>query len=309
LGFRIGDGPDAKAEQLVELSVLSNQTHFTTNSITYPDSIDSIGRPNTIATNAFRERGPFDVVNLDVCGGILHGDPAPLLNAIKYILDSQVQRPLPWLLFVTTTAKAEHIAADVITKFFSMVTKNCEKVAAFNGLFTEIAAKNLGMSAPECLKNPAGLHQDGFLRFFTLAFGKWLLANLSTNNPRSNVTLRSVYTFRNTERDEPEMLSLAYLVSPVIGGGADPSGLTAPGIATPEVEYADGAVQLIAASIEGVQDLDQVWQMKAESKLQIVSECEDLLKAIGVDDDGLAAWRTRHGLGGILMQRDEVCGP
>ncbi len=295
LGFRTGDGSAAKPVHLRELQALSNSHHYTQTSITIPDNIQNIGRPNTIATTAFQARGPFDVVNLDVCGGVLHGNTTPLLNAIKYVLSSQIQRNEPWLLFVTTAAKAEDIETEVITKFFSAVTTNCDTVTAFKKELVEVAAR-FSISAEESLLNPATMKQDGFLRFFTLAFGKWLLANLALNTPRAIATLHSAYSFRNTDRTEPEMLSLAYVISPVIGGGADPTQLTKPGVPHPSEEYAASSVRLISASLDGIKDLDHVWHQEPQLKATVVGECEDLLKAIGVDDSGLQAWRQRHGL-------------
>lgn len=297
LGFRKGDGGETKPERLNELPALSNQTHYTPESITYPDNIANIGRPDTLATTAFIERGPFDVVNLDVCGGMLHGDTTPLLSAIKYVLTSQIQRPLPWLLFVTTAAKAEDISPEVIAKFFAIIQANCKRDAGFQKLLAERSLK-LQVVAEKCLEDPAKLPPDGFLRYFTLAFGKWLAANLWANNPRSTVTLKSVFSFRNTGRREPEMLSLAYLISPLIRGGADPSGLTGYGAAAPdpEQEYTTMAVTLVDSSLDGLKDLDQVWCLDRTLKVQIVAECEDLLRTLGADDAGIEAWRCRHGL-------------
>ena len=295
LGFRTGGGSDAKAVHLRELQALSNSNHYTQNSITFPDCIENIGKPNTIAANAFQERGPFDVVNLDVCGGVLHGNTTPLLIAIKHVLSSQVQRGEPWLLFVTTAAKAEDIEKEVITKFFSVVTKNCDTLAPFKKELSDVAAR-FGISAEESLQNPAAMNQDGFLRFFTLAFGKWLLANLALNTPRATAKLHSAYSFRNSKRAEPEMLSLAYVISPVIGGGADPTRLTNPGVPLPSEEYTASSVRLISASLDGIKDLDHVWHQEPKLKATIVGECEDLLTAIGVDDSGLQEWRQEHGL-------------
>jgi len=295
LGFRSGGVSDAMVLNLRELQALSTFDHYTQNSVTVRDCVENIGLKNTLATNAFEERGPFDVVNLDVCGGILHGNTTPLLNAVKYVLSSQVQRNDPWLLFVTTTAKADDIEHAVITKFFSTVITNCDTVTEFKDELINVAAK-IGISAEESLENPTGLQQDGFLRFFTLAFGKWLLANLAQNSPRATVTLQSVYSFRNKDRTEPEMLSLAYLISPVISGGADPSGLTNPGYPSPTKEYTDSSVGLIASSINGIKDLDHVWHQEPQLKRKIIEECEALLKAIGVDEIGLQGWMQQYGL-------------
>jgi len=292
LGFRTGGGPDAPAVRLAELTILSNSRYFTANSVTYPDNIENIGKPNTVAARNFDQRGPFDIINLDVCGGILHGNTTPLLSAIKHVLTSQALRQQPWLLFVTTTAKASEIAADVITRFFSTVTSNCESVAMFKAELAS-AAERCGLPLDISLSHPAALEQSAFLRFFTLAFGKWLLGNLGFNRPPAALSLHSVYCFRNTGRVDPEVLSLAYLISPVIGGGKDPSGLTAQAAARQRYENMDSAIELVASSIDRIQDLDEIWDKDPALKTKIVAECERLLRLIGVDDESLMEWR-RH---------------
>ena len=49
------------------------------------------------------------------------------------------------------------------------------------------------------------------------------LVNLDENSPRAVVALQSAYLFRNTDRTQPEMLSRAYLVRPVVAGRSDPT--------------------------------------------------------------------------------------
>src|SRR5262249_32063231 len=201
----------------------------------------------------------------------------PLLEAVKYALSSQTPRQLPWLLFITTIAKPSEIAAGVITRFFSTIDSNCTKHSAFKtGL--EATATALGIDLAAALKAPSALPQPLFLRFFTLALGKWLLSNLVRNSPSSVITQRTSYWFRNTGRDEPEMLSLAYLVTPRIAGGPDPTQITGPAnAANVEREYEEAAVKLITPCMEEMKDLDEVWDEEDEKKRVIVSDCEELL--------------------------------
>jgi hypothetical protein len=197
------------------------------------------------------------------------------------------------LLFITTTAIPSHIADVVITKFFSAVNSNCEKVARFKDELASAVARH-GLPLDVSLSNPAALAQPGFLRLFTLAFGKWLLGNLGLNKPPAAVSLHSVYCFRTTGGSDPEMLSLAYVVTPIIGGGEDPTGLTGRKTAGQKDEYADAALDLVAASIDRFQDLDEVWDNDPALKATVIRECERLLRIIGVDDEGLREWHARH---------------
>lgn len=295
LGFRTGLGPDAQAVRLAELSILSKSTYFTQNSMTYPDSIENIGRPDTVASTTFNDRGPFDIINLDVCGGILHDNTTPLLNAIRYVLTSQAAREQPWLLFVTTAAICSHIADEVVQKFFSSITSNCERVASFQEELASAAGRH-GLTVEQLTEDPAALDQMGFVRFFSLAFGKWLLASLGSSTPPASLSLHSVYCFRNTDRPEPEMLSFAYAITPLDVGGVDPSGLTGPATPHDRPEYVECAISLIANSIDGMKDLDKVWDDEPGLKAAAVSECERLFGIIGVDAEGIREWKARHAL-------------
>jgi hypothetical protein len=295
LGFRSG-GEKAQIVRLDELHVLSNTRVHTPNSITVPDIVENIGIKNSLAARTFAERGPFDVINLDVCGGVLHGDGTPLLDAIKHVLSFQAIQTRQWLLYVTTMASAEDIKEGVLGKFFSSLSTNCEQVTSFKDELTA-AAGRCGMTLDEALRDPATVSQTSFLRLFTLAFGKWLLANLNSNSPPADVVMKPGYWFRNTGFDEPEMLSLVYVISPVIGGGHDPIGVldTKPP-PTAQERYTAAAIRLISPSMDDVKDLDEVWRAEAKTKGLIIAECEELLGLIGVDGDGLSEWRKRHGL-------------
>ncbi|MFN0050846.1 MAG: PP_RS20740 family protein [Planctomycetales bacterium] len=297
LGFRIGDGAPTQTTPLDQLLVLSNVKFHTPDSIVVHDSVENIGSTNTPAHLTFRDRGPFDVINLDVCGGILHGSCASLLNSIKAILLLQNSRTEPWLLFLTTMAKYEFIGAEVLSDFFKTIKDNCDSFARFKNHLTT-ACEKFCFDLDPSLDNPRSLGAPAFLRLFTLAFGKWLLVNLAKNSPRAVATLQSAYQFRNTGRTSPEMLSLSYLVKPVTAGGSDPTKLTrsSAALGTGDSDDEDYAVKLVAPSVEEMRDLDEVWDDNPELMQAIIDECEELLRMIGADDAGIQEWRKSHGI-------------
>jgi hypothetical protein len=202
LGFRIGEGAPKQTTPVDQLIALSNVKFHTPDSVVVPDSVESIGLKNTPAYRTFRDRGPFDVINLDVCGGVLHGEPASLLSAIKAILLLQNPRVEPWLLFLTTMAKHEFIKPDVLDGFFKTIKDNCDSVAEFKEHLTKACGK-CGVDLNPSLEDPKTLSAAGFLRLFTLAFGKWLLVNLDKNSPRAVVTLQRAPTCSATQTGPP----------------------------------------------------------------------------------------------------------
>lgn len=295
LGFRVGPGAPPTATPVDQLIALSNSQFHTPDSIVVPDNVENIGSVNTPAHRTFNQRGPFDVINLDVCGGVLHGEPISLLSAIKAILLSQNPRREPWLLFLTTLAKHDTVKPEVLTAFFKTIQDNCNAVADFQTQLTA-ACVRCGVDLAPSLQDPTQLASTNFLRLFTLAFGKWLLVNLAQNSPRAVVTLQSAYQFRNTDRPDPEMLSLAYLVTPIIAGASDPTNLATTSAAQGKDNdgYAEFAIKLVAPSLDEIRDLDEVWHAEPELMKVIILECETLLQVIGVDEAGIIEWRAHH---------------
>ena len=92
------------------------------------------------------------------------------------------------------------------------------------------------------------------------------------------------------------MLSLSYLVKPIIAGGGDPTHLAVSSAArgTGDDDYEEFAVKLVAPSVEEMQDLDKVWNEDPILMQAIIDECEGLLRMIGVDDTGIQEWRMNH---------------
>ncbi len=62
----------------------------------------------------------------------------------------------------------------------------------------------------------------------------------------------------------------------------------------PEVQNSTPSVY--ALRLDGMQDLDEVWDDRDELREVIVGECEGLLRLIGVDEVGIKEWRTHHNL-------------
>ena len=83
----------------------------------------------------------------------------------------QNSRTEPWLLFVTTLAKAQFIVAEVMQRFFGTLAENCTRFTQFKeGLAA--ASERCGLDMNAALTEPGRLSPQGFLRLFTLAFGK-----------------------------------------------------------------------------------------------------------------------------------------
>ena len=80
------------------------------------DDFRSLAKTDSVAWQAARQIGPFDVVNLDLCDGLASEPPqgeSTLYAAIAQLLALQERRTRPWLLLVTSRIGREHFDAEV----------------------------------------------------------------------------------------------------------------------------------------------------------------------------------------------------
>ena len=162
----------------------------------------------SIAYNTMRKIGPFDLVNIDLCDST--GSPSmcfdyhtAILNFIEYQLDSRVD---PWVFLLTTRADRGAVAETVMDRYQVVVSEN---VTHHNSFRNRLNAA--GISVDE--NNKVDINDQNHSKVFSICFGKWLLS-LVSQNPSWNIEMLDSYWYRvNRQGNQPDMLSLAFLLT------------------------------------------------------------------------------------------------
>ncbi len=99
------------------------------------DSFNSLADSRSIAYQTACKLGPFDVVNLDLCDGMVKNRPndsqKPDYNAIQTLLGNQFRNPHPWLFYFTSLIGEQHCHEQVLRKFLKLMDENIETCDGF----------------------------------------------------------------------------------------------------------------------------------------------------------------------------------
>jgi hypothetical protein len=178
--------------------------------------MEDIAQTGTQAANRLQQKPVFDVINIDACdhlGFIPEGRVNSVFDALESLLAHQLRATDPWLLFVTTRANPAQMGAPAI-KLQGAIHGNLELHK--NDFGTALAAciegqlQTLAADIASNWANP-GIN---FLKLFCIGLGKYLLQFYhGQHNLPADVELASAFTYK-VHSEEPDMLSLAFRISP-----------------------------------------------------------------------------------------------
>jgi hypothetical protein len=270
----------------------------TGNAVVLPDRLEDIANPSSQAANRLRQQGVFDVVNIDACshlGFIPEGRTQSLFDAMGALLAHQLRAEQPWLLFVTTRAAPDLLGAPALT-LQSAINDNIKLhpdefgaavAACINGGIQTLAGD---------LNKSWGQPGEAFLKVFVLGVAKYLLQFFHGQpNLQAKVELASAYAYR-VHGDEPDMLSLAFRISPA---GLKVHPPTAGGAVVGE------SLELKAA-LAAVARVSNLWLLDGslddeEIKSDAVLGTVDLLSAADYDIEAWEAWLRTHKIRPMLI--------
>lgn len=301
-GFNSGassvmDGTDAlsKAEAapwVMEESVLRQAGRITENALILGDQLEDIAEPGSQAAIQLQQRGAFDVVNIDPCDHLAYrpkGRTKSTFDALQALLHHQMSARTPWLLFVTTRVSPDLLGPPAIA-FQNAITQNLTLPGSD---FGAVLAECLNANAERILSELSSVWTSSgerFLRLYSVGLGKFLLQFFHGQpNLPANVELASVFAYR-VHGDEPDMLALAFQVSPdpqrvfpgQAGGAVSFSSLEP----TRAVRVAKGAMRL--------EDIDGLLTANDYIRNEAVEGTKDLLRASRFDIVKWVEWLAAH---------------
>lgn len=159
-----------------------------------------------------RNFGPFHAINIDLCNSItlrdLDDNKGSTLGALAKLLELQLQKTTPWLLFITTLAQPELVTEKNRNGFMDAISANTAESPEFKAELAKLissSADKLDARLGDAWKG----NDPDFLRLFCTGLGKWLLSLLSISKPARSLTLLDCCYYRVGEK-QPNMLSLVF---------------------------------------------------------------------------------------------------
>lgn len=222
------------------------------------DDFARVANPNSIAFERTCALGPYDVINLDLCGGFGAKEPGGLAdsyyNAVIRLLSLQARNANPWLLFLTTRADSPNVNADVLQKLIDKYCANLEQCDTFREASREHFAIETRDAVTQAVGEPSGL-----LHVFLTGLCKWFVALALKHQPPTSVEVRSVFGYRvDRDAEHEDLISLAFKFTPTFSAVDDPIGLAGqPAVQLNEGAMATKALRRVARRIDADKKLGE----------------------------------------------------
>ena len=194
----------------------------------HSDDFKKISNLDSIAYKFADEKGPYDVINLDLCDSFSGtSQDESYYKATLNLLNLQIQRRTePWLFLLTTRADKAKVNLEDIQHFGLNIQHNVSLSSNFKLNFEENYLIEECNSDFDFQNHARRTYSPHFEKLFGLFLGKWLL-RITHTSQRWSLELLDSYWYRTNRATAffPNMLSLAFLFQPIPVQVDDPSGL------------------------------------------------------------------------------------
>lgn len=292
LGFDVSALPQSPdgASLNVALTEVRSDERVDSRSDIIGDDISLVGEENSLAFERARVLGPFDVINLDLCGGFAQ-DPAgvdrSLYSTVQRLMNIQFRNPRPWVFLLTTRVGPNAFESAVLAELRRLIESNIRS----SSLFAQVLAENIGNPTeqtwrPESPFTPAALRE--FSGLATVGLAKWFLNCAQRIRCEFSVAPTLEYTVYGGS-PTADMVSIAFRFDPV-APDPDPSGLAAGGALLPsEISQAIDIPEIVARVV----DVDALLASNSALAGELIEESAELLVLARYDRDSYMAWARR----------------
>lgn len=239
-------------------------------SMVRPEDFRRVGERKSPAFREMSQQGPYDAVNVDLCGGILASTDVPsFLHALEAVLRVQSRRTTESLLFVTTRTDAQQVDsatyATLRADFVRAVKSNTDLSALIDSYFGSVDKIVVTDDTSEA--------QD--IEFIAV-FACWLAAVAAKVDLK--VDLKSVQSYKVVNSSPcDDLASMAFLLTPV---------QTTPGPVAGEWTHSEASLansswKTIPSRLNARRKVDEILEGDADLEQQLRQATFDLLLASG----------------------------
>ncbi len=286
LGFNSGaQSRGAQTTQQLAEDLLRSISGVDTTSIVCTDDIITLASKRSLAYNRLYGYESFDVVNLDLCDVFTTQQGRAVHEAVKNIVEYQVNaRTQPWLLFITTAIDRDAVSDADVEQYARKFDENCAKWDEFKSI-TNTMAGRVATADGSPFNDVTGMR---FGKLLAVAIGKWLASVLKEPLPWK-VELKSCVGYRRGMTGlpagqlavrEPELFSMVFGMSRPAQQLEDPLGIVEMGVRHADADWATaerGMALQIAMKADNTLDLDKYLQDRPEVYRELTDDAATLM--------------------------------
>jgi hypothetical protein len=275
LGFDDSARPESSSREALNVSLdeVRRLTYVDARSDVLGDNFRKLADDNSIAWDKAKILGPFDIINLDLCGHIGLDPPKidhSMYDAIHQVCGLQNRRPHPWSLFITSRVNKDSFLPEVLTILLDRLRDNIGTCREFKqALERWIGDLDYADDAV------AASNDEEFFGTAAVVLSNWLLG--LAQGMRCEFSVASVAVYRVYGRAlHPDMLSLILRFEPVPKIDADPARLATSSPTFPNECTQAARIPGAIATMVDVDDLlareRRLWRELRDSTAQLLQE-------------------------------------
>jgi len=292
VGFNKLEYSHSKEDVRVAINEVFAHSVVVENSDIHSDDFNKISDTDSVAHKFADEKGPYDVINLDLCDSFSGTDEdESYYKAMVNLIKIQRLRGEPWIFLLTTRGDSKKVNIRDCQKFWGNIRTNVTGSRDFKNRLEKGFLTESYDSIGNIIDYMKQLSSPKFEKLFGLFLGKWLLGVIGPSR-RWTVKLLDSYWYRtNSARDStPNMLSLAFLFEQIESPIVDPTGLAQPEVSQQEKYDEESQAIGIIKGVNSLIDIDiHLHNNKSQFEDSIVKS-EQLLKKAGYDTASYRSW-------------------
>ncbi len=235
----------------VSLNEVRRFEHIDERSDVVGDDFRRLSDDQSIAWELAQRLGPFDIINLDLCGHMARDEPAidpNYYNAIYQLCGLQQRQRGPWSLFLTSRLDQVNFANDTLDKLLKVLESNLDRCGDFAVEFHACFG-----ALQYTVETAKAWDSETFFKTMSVAIAKWFL--VMAQSMRNVLSISSVAGYQiNKEAHYLDMVSIALRFMPSAAIGPDRTGL-----ASGASPLADECMQAapFPKKVSGTMDIDK----------------------------------------------------
>lgn len=262
-------------------------------SLVLRDRLENLAKNQSMASFRTRRFGPFDVLNVDLCDCVGGVGKEGYFATLQRLFEMQLQaRVKPWLLLIATKAERPDIDVGVKAKLLGCIRRNILDNPGFAAALEEkLALTDEGLAAEGEAR--IDLQHMHLVNAFVLGLGKWMLQLLMGGRPPIKVALRSGFSYR-VGFEEPNMVSLAFWMQPLVQLAEDQSGIVPQTDLVPTLPTEHELAQELVEAVQRIRDVDRLLHDSPELMQRMIQKSGELLTTARYSIEDYKRWVVKN---------------
>ncbi|WP_416865841.1 MAG: PP_RS20740 family protein [Imperialibacter sp.] len=293
IGFNgFGNNPKKRAALELAKSIVNDSVRIHNGSRIENELVQAIANKKSKSYQLVRNHGPYNVINLDLCGSIADTAPGSSNSYFQALVELlEIQRDhmaQPFLLLIATRTHPSDIEKEALSRITDVYSSNLRS-REFRGVFEEMIKERAEILLAKIQKGEE-VSQDVLNKVFGVGIGKWLLHLMKPTTPYWDVFLEDICCYSIGDSEKDNMLSLAFKFVKVKQPIKDDYGITKQQEIENHMVTESVLAQKMLEKSKSIVNVDDLLGASPETRNKIITRAGKFLTKFGYSEEDYLKW-------------------